>query len=95
MRAIIKPSRYSRTIISAQDYPYILVTTGCMTQSAVLGTDEMGCENARVQTDNHLLLFKTDMESGHGGASGRFKSLQEKALEFNFFLHTLAEDEHQ
>jgi oligopeptidase B len=31
------------------------------------------------------LIFKTDMSSGHGGASGRFESLKEDALEYAFF----------
>ncbi|TMP86028.1 oligopeptidase B [Pseudoalteromonas ruthenica] len=82
--------------IKAQDYPHILVTTG-LHDSQVQYWEPMKwvAKMREYKTDNHLLLFKTDMESGHGGASGRFKSLQEKALEFNFFLHTLAEDEHQ
>jgi len=31
------------------------------------------------------------MEAGHGGASGRFKSLKEKALEMSFFIALLPE----
>jgi oligopeptidase B len=31
------------------------------------------------------------MESGHGGASGRFKSRHEKALEMAFFIKLLAD----
>ncbi|MEM6510955.1 MAG: prolyl oligopeptidase family serine peptidase, partial [Pseudomonadota bacterium] len=38
------------------------------------------------KTDDNLLLFKTDMEAGHGGASGRFKSLQDTALYYAFML---------
>ena len=41
------------------------------------------------KTDNSLLVFKTDMDAGHGGASGRFKSLDEKALEMAFFISLL------
>ena len=41
------------------------------------------------KTDDNLLLFKTDMDSGHGGASGRFKSLHERALEMAFFIALL------
>ena len=38
------------------------------------------------KTDDNILVFKTDMDAGHGGASGRFKSLEEKALEMAFFI---------
>ena len=39
-----------------------------------------------LKTDNKLLLFKTDMSSGHGGASGRFESLKDDAFEYAFLL---------
>ncbi len=39
------------------------------------------------KTDDNLLLFKTDMEAGHGGASGRFKRFESTALEYVFVLH--------
>ena len=42
--------------------------------------------NRKVVNDN-LLLFKTDMEAGHGGASGRFKRFESTALEYAFVLH--------
>ena len=35
---------------------------------------------------NNILIFKTDMSSGHGGASGRFESLKEVALEYAFLF---------
>lgn len=38
------------------------------------------------KTDDNILVFKTDMDAGHGVASGRFKSLEEKALEMAFFI---------
>lgn len=38
------------------------------------------------KTDNNLLLLKTQMEAGHGGASGRFESYKEKAFEQAFLL---------
>jgi oligopeptidase B len=38
------------------------------------------------KTNDNKLLFKVDMESGHGGASGRFKGLKDRALEYAFIL---------
>jgi oligopeptidase B len=42
-----------------------------------------------LKTDNNLVIFKIDMDAGHGGASGRFKSLREVALEYAFMLNLL------
>jgi len=33
-----------------------------------------------------LLLFKTDMTSGHSGASGRYDALKEVAIDYAFLL---------
>ena len=76
--------------ICAQDYPNILVTTG-FHDSQVQYWEPMKwvAKLREYKTDNNLLLFKTDMESGHGGASGRFKSLKERALVMAFFLSLL------
>ena len=38
------------------------------------------------KTDDNKLLFKIDMEAGHGGASGRFKRLEDTALNYAFML---------
>ncbi|MDQ6191368.1 hypothetical protein M3O75_14500 [Klebsiella pneumoniae] len=37
-----------------------------------------------LKTDDNLLLLCTDMDSGHGGKSGRFKSYEGVALEYAF-----------
>ncbi|PKH87275.1 S9 family peptidase [Colwellia sp. Bg11-28] len=76
--------------ISAQHYPHILVTTG-LHDSQVQYFEPMKwvAKMREFKTDDNLLLFKTDMEAGHGGASGRFKSLKEKALEMSFFISLL------
>jgi len=41
------------------------------------------------KTDNNLLLLQTNMDAGHGGASGRFRRIKETALEYVFFLDQL------
>jgi oligopeptidase B len=76
--------------ISAQAYPNILVTTG-LHDSQVQYFEPMKwvAKMREFKTDDNLLLFKTDMDAGHGGASGRFKSLREKALEMSFFISLL------
>ncbi|CAM3703435.1 S9 family peptidase [Vibrio aquimaris] len=78
--------------VSSQDYPNLLVTTG-LHDSQVQYFEPMKwvAKLREMKTDNHALLFKTDMEAGHGGASGRFKRLKEDALEYAFFLDLLNE----
>ena len=39
-----------------------------------------------LNTSDNLVLLKTNMEAGHGGASGRFDSLKDTALSFAFAL---------
>jgi len=44
-----------------------------------------------MKTDNNRLLLYTNMEVGHGGASGRFKRYKITALQYAFLLD-LAEE---
>ncbi|MFZ3442470.1 S9 family peptidase [Vibrio harveyi] len=76
--------------VKAQNYPNMLVTTG-LHDSQVQYFEPMKwiAKLREMKTDDNVLLFKTDMEAGHGGASGRFKRLKEDALEYAFFLDLL------
>ncbi|ELX39248.1 protease 2 [Salmonella enterica subsp. enterica serovar Kentucky str. 29439] len=46
----------------------------------------MGGKITRAKNGQCLLLLCTDMDSGHGGKSGRFKSYEGVALEFAFLI---------
>ena len=73
--------------ISQQQYPHLLVTTGLHDSQVQYWEPAKWVAKLRdCKSDNNLLLFKTDMSSGHGGASGRFESFREDALEFAFLL---------
>ncbi|WP_407083727.1 S9 family peptidase [Photobacterium leiognathi] len=78
--------------VGEHDYPNMLVTTG-LHDSQVQYFEPMKwvAKLREMKTDNNRLLFKTDMEAGHGGASGRFKALHEDALEYAFFIDLLNE----
>ena len=39
-----------------------------------------------LKTDNSLLFLDTNMDAGHGGASGRFEAIKELAKEYSFLL---------
>ena len=76
--------------VKAQDYPNLLVTTG-LHDSQVQYFEPMKwvAKLRELKTDDNLLLFHINMEAGHGGASGRFKRLQQTAMEYAFFLNLL------
>ncbi|HEX9912698.1 MAG TPA: prolyl oligopeptidase family serine peptidase, partial [candidate division Zixibacteria bacterium] len=42
-----------------------------------------------LKTDENLLLLKTNMGAGHGGASGRYDELKDVAFEYTFILYLL------
>lgn len=73
--------------VEAKAYPNMLVTTG-LHDSQVQYWEPMKwvAKLRELKTDNNLLLLKTNMDAGHGGASGRFEALKEVALEWAFML---------
>lgn len=73
--------------VSAQDYPNILVTTGLHDSQVQYWEPAKWVAKLReLKTDTNKLLFHTNMEAGHHGASGRFESLKEVAEDFAFLL---------
>lgn len=73
--------------IVAKDYPNTLITTGLHDSQVQYWEPAKWTAKLRdLKTDQNILIFKTDMKSGHGGASGRFESLKEDALEYAFLL---------
>ncbi|MCX7547363.1 S9 family peptidase [Xanthomarina sp. F1114] len=73
--------------IKNQDYPNMLVTTGLHDSQVQYWEPAKWVARLReLKTDTNKLLLHTDMETGHGGASGRFESLKEVALEYAFIL---------
>lgn len=73
--------------VEAKDYPHMLITTGFHDSQVQYWEPAKWVAKLReLKTDDNLLLFKTDMSSGHGGASGRFESLKEDALEYAFLM---------
>ena len=73
--------------VEAKNYPNILITTGLHDSQVQYWEPAKWTAKLReLKTDGNILVFKTDMSSGHGGASGRFESLKEDALEYAFLM---------
>ncbi|WP_437613570.1 prolyl oligopeptidase family serine peptidase [Erwinia sp. V71] len=73
--------------VRAQAYPHLLVTTGLHDSQVQYWEPAKWVAKLReLKTDENLLLLCTDMDSGHGGKSGRFKAYEGVALEFAFVV---------
>ncbi|MBN1387421.1 MAG: S9 family peptidase [Bacteroidales bacterium] len=73
--------------VKEQDYPNILVTTGLWDSQVQYWEPAKWVAKLRdMKTDDNLLVFKTNMTAGHGGASGRFERLKIVALQYAFML---------
>ncbi len=73
--------------VQAKNYPNLLVTTGYHDSQVQYWEPAKWVAKLReMKTDTNLLLFECNMDAGHGGASGRFQSLKETALEYAFFI---------
>lgn len=73
--------------VKAQKYPNMLITTGLHDSQVQYWEPAKWVAKLRVtKTDKNILLLNTNMDAGHGGASGRFEALKELAKEFAFLL---------
>ncbi|MGY0392556.1 S9 family peptidase [Bizionia sp. KMM 8389] len=73
--------------VCSQAYPNLLVTTGIHDSQVQYWEPAKWVAKLRdLKTDTNKLLLHVDMNTGHGGASGRFESLKEVALEYAFLL---------
>nr|MCU0390648.1 S9 family peptidase [Thermoflexibacter sp.] len=76
--------------VTAKAYPNLLITTGLHDSQVQYWEPAKWVAKLRtLKTDNNLLLLKTNMDAGHGGASGRFEALKEIALEYIFLFEVL------
>ena len=73
--------------VEKKAYPHMLVTTGLHdSQVQYFEPAKWVAKLREYKTDNNHILLYTNMEAGHGGASGRFKALKDRAREFAYLF---------
>jgi oligopeptidase B len=76
--------------VAAHPYPDMLVTASLYdTRVAYWEPAKWVAKIRALKTDDHTVLLKTDMGAGHGGASGRYRALEERAFEYAFIIDRL------
>jgi oligopeptidase B len=76
--------------VEAKEYPHMLVTTGLHDSQVQYWEPAKWVALLRTKkTDQNNLFFYTNMDAGHGGASGRFRRLKEIAREYAFVFDIL------
>lgn len=73
--------------VERKGYPHLLVTTGLHDSQVQYWEPAKWVARLRAnKTDENLLLLQTNMEAGHGGASGRYRRFREIAFEYAFLI---------
>jgi len=73
--------------VAAKPYPHIFAYAGLTDPRVTYWEPAKWIARLRHRnTGDKLILLKTNMEAGHGGASGRFEALKELALDYAFAL---------
>jgi len=76
--------------IEKKSHPKLLITTGLHDSQVQYWEPAKWIAKLRAyKTDHNILLMHTDMDSGHGGASGRYKSLLDTARDYAFLLQKI------
>ncbi len=76
--------------IRATTYPHLLITTGLNDpRVAYWEPAKFAAKLREMKTDDNLLLLQTNFASGHAGASGRYESLKEVAIDYAFLIDRL------
>jgi oligopeptidase B len=76
--------------VEAKEYPDLLINAGLNDSRVQYWEPAKWTAKLReLKTNSNVLLLKTNMGAGHGGASGRYESLKETAFDYAFLLDRL------
>jgi len=76
--------------VRSTDYPHMLITTGLNDpRVAYWESAKFTAKLREMKKDDNLILLYTNYDSGHAGASGRYDSLKETALDYAFLIDKL------
>ena len=76
--------------LRAQDYPHLLVTGGLNDSQVLFHEPAKYVAKLRsLKTDDHILLLHMNMDSGHGGATGRYDGIRDTAFAYAFLISSL------
>ena len=88
-RYMLSYSPYDNVV--PKDYPNILATAGWNDSQVMYHEPAKWVAKLRaLKTDDNIILLKTNLESGHGGATGRFDYLKDVAFRYAFVLDRMA-----
>jgi len=73
--------------VEAKNYPNMLITTGYWDSQVQYWEPAKWIAKLRAtKTDDNLLIMDCNMDTGHGGASGRFERYKRTALSYSFLM---------
>jgi len=76
--------------VEKKDYPNLLITTGLHDSQVQYWEPAKWVAKMRaMKTDHNRLYLYTNMDAGHGGASGRFRSMKDVAMQYTFVMDIL------
>ena len=76
--------------VEKKAYPNMMITTGLFDSQVQYWEPAKWVAKLRdYKTDKNMLLLYTNMDAGHGGASGRFQRFKEVAMEYAFMFNLL------
>lgn len=74
--------------VEAKEYPNMLITGGINDSQVLFHEPAKWTAKLRaLKTDDNILLLHMNMDSGHGGATGRYDGIKDTAFEFAFILN--------
>lgn len=80
--------------VETKDYPALMVTASLHDSQVQYFEPAKWVARLRaLKTDDNLLVMRTNMDAGHGGASGRYEAYRERAEEYAFMIKAVGKSD--